>query len=160
MEEQHLALQDSQGTDSFLQNSEWWLLSFNHSCLSWSQSQILYIRHNALLQKSYIFLTLDKTRGLRGIWLLEENLESQNAKNQPQIIANGCETREEATLQLLILYYFHFTIQRAKCFSTHKTHSFSSIYDNDIPEKARKVSKFTSNLLHIYIFWLCHRNMY
>lgn len=45
------------------------------------------------------------------------------------------------------------TIQRAKHFSTHKTLLCSSIYDNDMPEKAREVTVFTgTNLLHKELF--------
>ena len=62
-------LQHSQGTDgSFLQNPneccccqldpDWWLLSFTHSCWSWTQSYFLHTKPNVLLQKSSVFIEL------------------------------------------------------------------------------------------------------
>lgn len=164
--EEHLAPAAFTGYRQQLPADSWVMTSFFQSLmLVLIPGQFLYIRHNALLQKKLYFPdSLNKTHSLRSIWLLEENLKSQNTVYlRPQIMANGCETKEGGntpSFKYFIIFILPYKELSVSLLTKHIP--FSTIYDNDIPEKARKVSNFTgSNLLHIYIVWqYAHRNIH
>ena len=134
-------LQHSQGIDGIcLQNPDGWLLSFNHSCLSWSQVNSLYQAQWPFSEKFCFPDHLNKTPGLYRIWLQEENLKSQNISVHLSSAPNHskclCNKEGKQHSQLLILHYFDSTIQRAK--HTQNILLFSSTYDNDIAERQEK----------------------
>ena len=155
-------LQYLPGTDrTFLQNPnecfwdpDWWLLSLIHSCLCWMQSYFLNTKHNALLQKSSIFIAIWT---IHTAYIVKDFCkEISNHKKliiyfQSQIIENGCEMKKGSNTcsfcHFIILILLH--VQRQIFLCSQNTLLLFSTYDNDRPEKATEIPEFTGDNLLI-----------